>query len=152
MNKRMAQILKKSKVSVPSVGSHRAGGLPRLAQINGSVLLRDEYERAKAARLSDFPDRTGYESFINHIHLPYSGSSSSLKQCLTYTRALKQALQKLRPRRKFEIIVSLSDDGCVVRFHQIRPGEHWVSPNLETYADEAILVLLVGSVKLNSRG
>lgn len=41
--------------------------------------------------------------------------------------------------------VSISEDSCVVRFHQCRKGEQWLADDLEGYAEEAVLVLPAGA-------
>jgi len=127
--------------AVEGLGSRKQ---PRLVRVKGSVLLKDEYERSKRIRLSDFPDRTGYECFLNHVHLPYDGSRAALQGCLKYIGALRKALLKFADNSTFGIIVSVADDSCVVRFHELRPNEEWLLADVERYPDEAVLTMTVG--------
>lgn len=115
--------------------------LPEIEINNDSVLLKKEYERNRHVRVTAFPDRTGFEAFINHVHLPFSGTRESLLSCLDYAAALRRALTPLVGLRRFKIILSIEKGDCSVRFHEIRVGENWVAENLEEYADEAIIVL-----------
>lgn len=45
----------------------------------------------------------------------------------------------------FRVIVGCGDHDAVVRFHRVRPREEWLSDDLESYVDEAILVIDVES-------
>lgn len=112
--------------------------------VDDSVLLKREAERAKAVTINDFPDRTGFECFVNHVHMPYDGSRTSLLACLQYATDLQSKLAALGQARTFLVIVSISEDDCVIRFHQHRKGEQWLADDLEGYAEEAVLVLPAG--------
>jgi hypothetical protein len=122
--------------------------LPELKIFENCVLLKHQWEPNKHAKIADYFDKTGFECFINHVHLPFAetNESQSLASCLEYAATLQDALLPLTPDRQFRVIVSLSEDGefpgsaCTVRFHQIRPGEVWVTEDLEGYKSEAILV------------
>jgi len=113
--------------------------------VDESVLLKKEFERAKSVTINDFPDRTGFECFVNHVHMPYDGSRTSLLASLQYAKNLQSRLAALDQGRTFLVIVSISDDNCVVRFHQCRKGEQWLADDLEGYAEEAVLVLPAGA-------
>ena len=51
---------------------------PEMITVDGSVLLAQEYGLARSVSVKDFPDRTGYESFVNHFHIPYEETRASL--------------------------------------------------------------------------
>ena len=114
--------------------------------VDGCVLLKDEYEKAKHVRLESFQDRTGFECFVNHRHFPYSGTRESLLSCLKHAVTLQRALAHEANDRRFLVILSVGD-GCTVRFHEVRPGENWAAENLEGYAGEAVLLLPVGGTE-----
>ena len=40
-----------------------------LIEANGSILLRNEYLQSAHMALNDYQDRTGYECFLNHVHI-----------------------------------------------------------------------------------
>jgi hypothetical protein len=143
MNRRMSEVLKKANITVPFTGSRLSdiGASPTLVFVDGSLLLREEYEKAKHVKPVDFPDRTGFECFVNHVHLPYDGGQASLQSCLQFATTLQKGLAEFGEGRPFLVIVSVSADGCVVRFHQCRPNENWVADDLEGYSEEAILIL-----------
>jgi hypothetical protein len=145
MNSKMSEMLRAANITTPFAHSGSLGTLTphSFTVVEGSLLLKDEYEKAKHVKLGDFPDRTGFECFVNHVHLPYDGSRESLQSCLCYVTALQKGLTQFGEGRPFLVILSVSDGDCVVRFHQRRPPESWLADDLEGYAEEAILVLPV---------
>jgi len=147
MNTKMSELLRRTSVPVTFADqfSLESLKLPNFTVVDGSVLLKDEYERAGHVKTTDFPDRTGFECFVNHVHLPFSGTSDSLLSCLGYAVALQRGIARLAGKRRFQVIVSVAEDGCTVRFHEVRPGENWVSEDLEGYAEEAILLVPASS-------
>jgi hypothetical protein len=146
MNARMSGLL--SQMNIPAVPdnwvSPRHSHATELTTADGCVLLKDGYDTSRSVKLSDFPDKTGYEAFVNHIHFPFDGTQESLLRCLSFTRAIRRALTSIAGGRRFEIVVSVSDEGTV-RFYEIRPGEIWIVDDLESYTEEAILLLYAGS-------
>jgi hypothetical protein len=138
----MYSLLKRSGISLPLEETLAAEPLtiPVFEYVDGSVLLKQEFQGTQHVKPSDFQDRTGYESFINHVHLRFEQSRESLVSCLRYTIALQTGLARLQPRRHFQIIVAVDEGDCTVRFHEVRIGESWVAENLEGYS-EALLVL-----------
>ncbi len=145
MNKRMSELLARTNIPVPlpSYLGAEEPALPKLAVVDDSVLFKNEYERAKHVKPAEFPDKTGFECFVNHVHIPFNGDRESLLSCLNYAVALQHELARLAGERRFQVIVSVAEDGCVVRFHQIRSGENWLTEDLDRYAEEAILLLLI---------
>jgi hypothetical protein len=142
----MSELLRRMSISAASDEWISPGiSLPLdLTTVDGSVFLKHEHDKSRHVTLSQFPDRSGYESFVNHRHLPFDGRPESLLCCLSYASAIKRGLARLADGRRFQIVVSVSDD-CMVRFHEIRPGENLMAEDLESYADEAILLLCAGS-------
>ena len=99
----------------------------------GCVLLA-AVERATEVARSVGQDDTGYECFINHLHI------KSLADAVEYARRLKNALAE-RFTESFVVIVAFDGWEATVRFHKNRVGESWLSSNLEGYAEEGIAVL-----------
>lgn len=141
MNKQMSALLGENDVRLPladALGNESVSFAFDIA--DGSVLLAKEHQRTKHLTSTDFPDKTGYECFVNHVHFPFDGTRESLISCLRRAFELKHNLARFEGR-KFQIIISVTNDECTSRFHEIRPDESWLAPNLEGYASEAILVL-----------
>ena len=144
MNEKMSGLLKDAGFPIPFDASISSDSPKELTfvTVGDSVLLKDEYNGAQHTKPTDFPDRTGYECFVNHIHLQFDGSRESLLSCLKYAVALQRQLARLPIHRRFQVIVALSEQGCTVRFHEVRPSENWVAEDLEGYSHEAVLLLL----------
>jgi hypothetical protein len=140
MNQEMARLLVGIDLSKPEV-LPQPDSTPAFVTEGNSVFLREEYAGAKSVSTKDFPDRTGLESFVNHVHFPFHGDRTSLLRALGYTMALQTALRIYEPDRRFLVILSISDTKSTVRFHECRPNESWLADNLEGYKEEAILVL-----------
>lgn len=143
LNAKMSRMLKALNISEP-FAQDSASTMPSddFELVNDSLVLRDE-QRKTHANPTDFIDLTGFEAFVNHVHLPYDGSRDSLQSCLDYLITLQKGLAEFGRGRSFVVMLSLSDKSCVVRFHQFRPGESWVADDLEGYSEEAVLVLSV---------
>ena len=65
-----------------------------------------------------------------------------LAQAGRFATELGDLLQRRHSDKRFVIIVAVSDS-CIVRFHMLRVGESWVAPDLETYENEAVMVVRV---------
>jgi hypothetical protein len=147
MNRKISALLKRAGLRWPLAARAIPGQLPALETFEDCILLKNQWEPNKQhVKISDLPDKTGFECFINHVHLPFDGTTETLISCLEYAATLQDALMLLTQDRQFRVIVSLSEDdefpksACTVRFHQIRPGENWIVEDLEGYKSEAILV------------
>lgn len=143
MNHRMSALLRRASIPVP-FGNSLTPGLsptPALVIVGEFVLLKDHYEASKHIRPEDLPDKTGYECLINHVHLPFDGTNESLRSSLRYAVALQKELTRIGQGHGFQVILSVDDRECTVRFHRIRPNENWIADDLEGYAEEAVLVL-----------
>ena len=116
-----------------------------ITQEDGCWFLADLRRGAKAASLAGFPDRTGLECFVNHFHISEAVKGTDLlalqEQGLLSAYGLRNALSK---HGLFNIIVAVADAECTVRFHAVRPGESWLSPDLNSYEHEGLLVISTG--------
>jgi hypothetical protein len=99
----------------------------------GCVLLASQAHNVAWTRVADTRDETGYECFINHLHI------KTLQGALELARMLSTALAN-RSTGHFAVIVSFDGQEATVRFHRLREGQAWLSDNLEEY-EEGIAVL-----------
>jgi hypothetical protein len=110
------------------------------------VFLGPLKQAAQVQRL-DFPDRTGYECFVNHVHVEeYLGNGGlpplELLGCgIALARELKERLSRLHGTKRFRIIIASDGSSCTVRFHTVRPDEEWVAKDLNGSKEEAIAIL-----------
>ena len=95
----------------------------------------------------DFPNRTAYECFVNHVHIEdylENGGLPPLKMLgrgIALARELKDRLSRLHGTRQFRIIVASPGPTCTVRFHTIRPDEEWVDKDAVSPESEAMAIL-----------
>ena len=95
----------------------------------------------------DFPDRTGYECFVNHIHIEDYLENGGLPPLellgrgIALARELKAQLSQLHGGKHFRIIVAFDGSSCTVRFHAVRADERWVDKDGSGFAKGAIAVL-----------
>jgi hypothetical protein len=120
---------------------------PGFVQVNGAIVLRALTQGARRISFSDFPDETGYESFVNHVHiedyLAYEKASSSVMMANSISLAisLRKLLRQSFPEEQFDVIVSFQENHYTVRFYKKRTGQRWLSDNLEDNQKEALMVL-----------
>ena len=150
MNDKMSTLMQMAGVHWPPVVRARPEQLPEFEVFDDCILLKDQWEpNRQHVKITDHFDKTGFECFINHVHLPYAGTREGLVSCLEYAATLQEALMPLARGREFRVIVSAAeDDDCTVRFHQIRVGENWIAQDIEGYKSEAILVFDVSGARV----
>jgi hypothetical protein len=121
--------------------AHKSDISPELSNVlvagfvekGGCLLLASEVRDSTVARDGTLDD-TGYECFINHLHV------NNLAEALEFARRLKNALAD-RFTGIFVVIVSFDGREATVRFHKLRAGQIWLNKNLEGYLEEGIAVL-----------
>jgi hypothetical protein len=133
-NQQMSRFLKtlqvRNVILSPEISSVLAKGF---VQEQGCVLLASEVHNATHSRVGDAFDETGYECFINHVHI------RSLREALEFAHRLTNALAE-RFKDRFVVIVSFDGRDATVRFHKLRAGQTYLTDNLEEYKDEGIAV------------
>ena len=96
----------------------------------------------------NFPDRTAYECFVNHIHVEDYLENGGLPPLellgrgMAFASELAGSLRRLHGTRHFRIIVA-SDGGtsCTVRFHTIRREEEWSGKTGNGFKEEAFAIM-----------
>ena len=88
---------------------------------------------------SDFPDKTGYECFINSIHIDDFIDSNYLAYACLFVEDCFDMWRRSGFQEKLQAIISSDEFGSLVKLHIVRKGEAWVSDELEQY-EESILV------------
>ncbi len=113
-----------------------------LATGDGTLVLPWTPQGATIPR-DHWADRTGYECFVNHVHLESvlgedcDVSLVGVKLGLALGEHLAVHLADAGP---VTIIVSFDGASPVLRVHRTRPGERWLADDLEGYA-EGVLVI-----------
>ena len=120
---------------------------PGIVEQDGCWLLASQLKAGTAGQRQHFPDRTGYEAFVNHIHIEDELDSElcSAEVLLGQALALGHAMGGLAAAHgAFKIVVASNLDApgdCNVRLFKARPGETWIRDDLEGYSHDGILVL-----------
>jgi hypothetical protein len=89
-------------------------------------------------------DETGDECFINKLHLDdYLGGEDELapvEEQLGCGLRLVRELQRRLPREeRFNLLLGCDATHCTARFHKVRPGQRWLTEDLEDYREDAVL-------------
>ncbi len=112
--------------------------------VHGVVL---EHLMIEGFRGHSLPDATGFEAFINKIHIGDFIESVTRPNAINYLLAQGVMYsEKIRGRlsdrpEKFRILLSLEPESgeVTVRFYMRRVGESWEAENLESYETEEII-------------
>jgi hypothetical protein len=115
----------------------------------GALLLRPL--AGQSTDPSAFPDRTGYEAFINKIHVEDfldrevaaddpSGLAELVAQGIAAAMALSERLEK---EGAYRVLLSLDSDvpALTLRFFERREGEPWGPENPEDAPLEEVLLI-----------
>jgi len=120
--------------------------------LGGAVVFTAMHHIAENVKPENFPDLTGFECFVNHVHVEdqldgsVSNQTALMRQGIAFALATESQLRSTFPGKPFKVIVAATAHGCGVRFHLVRAGEEWLASNLDGYQGEAILVLRNHSV------
>jgi hypothetical protein len=122
--------------------------LPELAAIveegfverdNGLVFLKSCLPFTTHANVEQFQDLTGFECFVNSIHVDEVATEGLLLQALLFASALRRRWIHQFEQRKCVAILSLSPSSTVVKLHTKRTGEHWLDPEVDSYHEAVFL-------------
>jgi hypothetical protein len=140
MNRKMADLLARTNIDLSGLDMFpMPTGNRDLVAVGDSVLFSEEFSRSGHVSLTSFENVTGYECFVNHVHMECREERPSLLGALGFVAALRKALEEFCDREVFSIIVSFSDDECTVRFHKQRQNEKWLADDIDGYKSESIL-------------
>jgi hypothetical protein len=107
---------------------------------DGCYFLAALLPTAKNVTRDSFPDRTGYECFVNSIHVEDYDDKAPLRQAIQLVIRTFAAWRASEPTSTLLSIVSVDEYSVVVKFHVKRPAERWLSENIEGYEDPILSV------------
>ena len=110
-----------------------------MVDVEGCVCLKSLLGRAHVSR-ADFPDATGYECFVNHIHLDEYVSTNMIAVGIALLNEISGTLRRGFADRSFQGIIAADESSCALRFHTVRLGEQWLADDLDAY-EECICVI-----------
>lgn len=110
------------------------------SKVGPCFFLKKCYEINTNASIQNFPDKTGYECFVNSVNIDDYVSDNYLEYALSFVNNTFGLWNSLKFNDELISILSMDEFGLKVKFHMARVGEQWLSDNLETY-EEAILII-----------
>ncbi|WP_256576907.1 MULTISPECIES: hypothetical protein [unclassified Pseudomonas] len=93
--------------------------------------------------LDSFPDRTGYECFVNSVHIDDYVSADFLATAIFWLSLVLDQWNKSALPGVLQGSVSNDEFGATVKVHVLRPDESWLSDDLEGY-EQAVLTINSG--------
>ncbi len=92
-------------------------------------------------------DRTGYEANSNEVRINDFVEQCNINELMKLAEVVieswKNKLKKEFPNYNFYIIVSVSDENIVLRFHKKRENEPtWLAEDLEKYSEAIMLIAI----------
>ena len=153
-NKKMRQLLKGIELKSLEENFPLPRNIQTLAEnvfldANDCILLQELAEQGKFVQLEDFPDKTGYECFVNKFHVEdYLAKSvfsqqDLLKHAMAFAYKLEGTLLAKYSDISFELVISIQKLSCVAYLHIIRENEAWVAQDIESYRSEGVLVMSI---------
>ena len=110
MNAIMSGLLQRAGLRWPLSTRPVSGPPPALEIFEDCGTTEVRSDSNKHVKIRDRFDKTGFECFINHVHLPFDGSNEALSSCLEYASLLHDTLIPLSSNRRLRIIVSLPEN------------------------------------------
>ncbi|WP_077530135.1 hypothetical protein [Vreelandella utahensis] len=107
---------------------------------NGCFLIRKCAEIDTNAKINDFPDKTGYECFINSVNIDDYIESFYLEQGIRFVRSVFNHWNESNGNRKLIAILLMDELTFKVKFHVQRSGERWLADDLEDYEESLMMV------------
>ncbi|XHF34255.1 hypothetical protein OXH62_04700 [Pseudomonas chlororaphis] len=95
--------------------------------------------------LDSFPDRTGYECFVNSVHIDDYVSDDLLATAISWLSLVLDQWNKFGLPGVLQGSVSTDEFGATVKVHVLRPDEPWVGDDLEGY-EQAVLTVNSGDM------
>jgi hypothetical protein len=119
---------------------------PKLARIidagftvvDGCFLLTALADVTTNATEDSFPDKTGYECFINHIHIEDHVTENFFAESVVFTSALLRKWNDTNCEGHLVVIAALGIDEGTIRCHLKRSNESWLANDLDRF-EQAIL-------------
>lgn len=113
---------------------------PGFCEQDGCIFFVSLRVRDTNATTSDFPDKTGYECFVNSIHIDDFVQFDYLPYACLFVETCFAMWRRSGIRGDIKAIISSDELGALVKFHLVRDSETWVDQDLEKYEDGILVV------------
>jgi hypothetical protein len=108
---------------------------------NDCYFLDTLFNQQKHIKESDFIDKTGYECFINSIHIDDYVENDFFEQTMLFAKYLIELWNKNNYDKSIVIIIGETDFGFNLKFHLHREGEQWISIKDIDRFEESLIVI-----------
>ncbi|WP_230943791.1 hypothetical protein [Burkholderia anthina] len=105
----------------------------------GCYFLRSLLGSTNATRGS-FADCTGYECFVNSLHVEDYDLAAPLSQAVLLVKEVFAVWRVMQPTLQLVAIISADEFSVVTKFHLRRSGEQWLSDNIDGYDDPVMSI------------
>ena len=110
------------------------------------VLLASQSRLVQSSVQEELGDETGYECFVNDLHLEDvlgpSTECSQLEQALAFGRELARIWVNAGKDGSLLFIIAGNEGEINIRFHRVRVGQAWLADDLETYREPVAAIEL----------
>ena len=120
---------------------------PGFVEVDGCFFLKTLALAETNVSTQNFPDKTGYECFINSIHIDDYVQGDFLDYSILFAEKAFEIWRSSGCPGEILAIVTCDEFGASVKIHQKRSGESWLGSNLEAYED-AVLLADSATIKL----
>ena len=106
---------------------------------NGCYFLKKLYNINRHLKESNFPDKTGFECFVNSIHIDDYTNDDFLAQAIFFLNEIfinwSQDGDKI-----LKGIIGQTEYGANIKFHVVRDGENWIDEKkIDEFKDGLII-------------
>jgi hypothetical protein len=104
-----------------------------IVAVDNSFLIRELANVTTNVTKESFPDKTGYECFINHIHIEDYITGNLTAQAVIFAASMLRKWIEEKFKGHLVAIISSDEGSTTVRFHHKRPNELWLAYDLDGY-------------------
>lgn len=141
MNKKMTKLLENTEFNQKKLPPQLSNLIEQgFYENEGCIFIKSLFEKKTNANSANFPDKTGYECFINSIHVDDYAPSDHLAIACFFVDCIFREWRFRAQRKSLRAIIFCDEISTSIKLHLIRDGESWISSDLEGYED-AILAL-----------
>lgn len=136
MNKKMSREFERTSMECKRI-PHELQRLlaPGFFEVHGCYFLESLKGLSSTVSAADFPDKTGFECFVNSLHIDDFSEADYLAIALLFVEAAFEVWRNCSSNGVLQAIISQDEYGVLVKIHLSRLGESWLGDDLEAYED-----------------